>query len=370
MKRITFRAALLPALLLALLGGCATTPEEPAPAPEPQVAPAEPEPLVMKPDYPERYVVVRGDTLWDISERFLRDPWRWPELWQKNTYIANPHLIYPGDVLTLLYIDGQPTLQVQRGSIGRAAEGRPTVRLSPRVRVEDLDRAVPTIPLDAIRPFLARPRVVTEEELEAAPYFLASADDHLIAASGNRIFVRGIDDPNIADYAVVRQGDAYVNPEDEDDILGYEAIHIGDARVVRFGDPATLVLTKSNREALKGDRLLPGIDNVVNTHFIPKAPEQPVNGHIISVLDGVSQIGQFQVVVIDQGLREGLAAGDVLAVYQSGVIARDPIRNEEVVLPDQKAGTLMVFRTFERMAFALVMDATRPIHTLDRVTNP
>ncbi len=371
MDKPTFRS-LLTAAVAALLYGCASTPPEtPAEAitePEPVVEPAapavKPEPIVLKPDYPERYVVKKGDTLWDIAGRFLRDPWRWPELWQQNSYIENPHLIYPGDILALIYIDGRPTLKVQR------AEERPTVRLSPKVRVEELDRAIPTIPLDAIRPFLQRPRVVDEEELEAAPYIIATADEHLIAATGNTIYVRGIDEPSVAEYVVVRKGQAYRNPDDPDEVLGYEAIHVADAKVRQFGDPATMELAESQREALNGDRLLPGTQERITTNFVPQAPKQEVEGRIVAVVDGVSQIGQYQVVAVNLGLREGMEAGHVLSVYQQGRSVRDPVTGDTVVLPDQLAGLMMIFRPFEKMSYALIMDATRPMHVLDRVTNP
>lgn len=373
MENRTFRA-LLPAAVAALLHGCASTPTEPVePAREPapvveQTAPAPkvpPQPLILKPDYPERYVVQKGDTLWDISEKFLRDPWRWPELWQQNTYIDNPHLIYPGDVLSLIYIDGRPTLQVQR-----TEPVRPTVRLSPKVRVEELDRAIPTIPIDAIRPFLQRPRVVGEEELEAAPYILSTADEHLIAATGNRIYVRGVEDTRAADYVVVRKGQVYRNPDDPDEVLGYEAIHVADARVLQFGDPATMVLSDSRREALNGDRLLPGSEERITTNFVPHAPNADVSGRIVAVVDGVSQIGQYQVVAVNLGLRDGIEAGHVLSVFQQGPTVTDPVTGDKLALPDERAGVLMIFRPFEKMSYALIMDATRPMHVLDRVSKP
>ncbi len=373
MNRFRLPIALLPGLALSLLGGCAGTPEQPAPvvvAPVAEVrqpAPA-PEPIVLKPDYPERYVVVRGDTLWDIADRFLRDPWRWPELWQKNSYIANPHLIYPGDVLSLIYIDGRPALQVQRAD-ARGGGGE-TVRMSPQVRIESLERGIPTIPLEAIRPFLMRPRVVSAAELEAAPYILSSADEHLIAATGNKVYVRGIDDTSIANYVVVRKGEAFVNPDDKEDILGYEAIYLAKANVKRFGDPATLVLADSKQEVLNGDRLLPGGDGQIETDFVPVAPAQPVEGKIISLVDGLSQIGQFQIVVVNLGLEDQIKAGHVLAVYQSGKKVRDPVSGDLVTIPDERAGLLMVFRPYDRMSYALVMKSTRPMGVLDRVTNP
>ena len=365
---------LLPALALALLAGCASAPPptapepvQPAPQVEPPVKPA-PKPVEVRPDYPARYVVKKGDTLWDISARFLKSPWRWPEVWQNNPQIANPHLIYPGDILTLIYIDGKPVIQLQRGE-----PARQTVKLAPKVRVESLKLAVPTIPLDAIRPFLKRPRVTTQAELDAAPYIVASAGDHLIAASGNRIYAKGIKENGTYNYVVVRPGDVYRNPDNPDDILGYEAIHIADAKVVRFGQPATLELSNSNQEALNGDRLLPAGADQFEQNFFPRSPTNQVTGRIIAVPGGVSQIGQYQVVAINLGKQQAMRVGDVLAVYQNGETVRDPLKEGDdnmIKLPDEYAGLLMVFRVFDRVSYGLVMTAVRPMHVMDRLTNP
>ena len=317
--------------------------------------------VALNPEHPDRYVVKRGDTLWDIAARFLRDPWLWPEIWYVNPQIENPHLIYPGDVISLAYIDGKPRLVLERG--------RRTVKLSPRVRELPLDEAIPTIPLDAIRPFLSRPRVLGEGEFEAAPYVVASADEHLIAASGMRVYARGVDRGRGARYAVLRRGEVYRDP-DTGEVLGLEAIHVADAEVQRGGDPAVLVLRRSSRETLPGDRLFPVGEDRYTDNFLPRAPERQVQGRIISVFDGVSRIGQYQVVVLNRGARDGMEPGHVLAVYRAGETIRDPVRKEKVTLPDERAGIVMVFRTFDRVSYALVMSATRAIRVLDRVRNP
>ncbi len=359
----------------AIVAGCASAPQQPpapAPAPEPVVEQPVAPPLVLKPDYPQRYVVVKGDTLWDISQRFLEDPWRWPELWQNNPQIANPHLIYPGDVLVLVYIDGKPSIQVQRNGVAISApSGRPEVRLSPKVRVEDLNRAIPTIPLDAIRQFLTRPRVVTQKELAEAPYIISSSEKHLIAGPGNIVYVRGIKDPELVDYVVVRPGNIYRNPDNPDDILGYEAIHVADARLRADGDPATMQIKEANREVLNGDRLLPANDSLPDTSFLPQAPKEKVKGRIIAVPGGVSLIGQYQVVALNMGKDREMQTGTVLAVYQAGEVIRDRMDdNKPVKMPDERAGIVMVFRVFDRVSYALVMKATRTIHVMDTVTNP
>jgi len=319
---------------------------------------------VLRPDHPDRYVVVEGDTLWGIAGRFLRDPWLWPEIWYANPQIENPHLIYPGDVITLVYIDGKPRLQVQRGT--------PTVKLSPTVRETPLARAIPTIPLDAIRPFLTEPWVVTEAELDAAAYMVQSAGEHLIVGGGDRIYARGIDDPEITRYDIVRPGKPYVDPVTEE-VLGIEARYVGDARLVRSGDPATLHVTRSDLEVLIGDRLLPAVGDSYDANFQPRAPLGPVEGQIIAVMGGVSQIGRFAVVVINRGEREGMQPGHVLSIWQRGEVVPDHVteeRGDTVKLPDEHAGLLMVFRTFDKVSFGLVMRASTNIRVLDLVRNP
>lgn len=374
------------ALTLLLLAGCAATPEEPAEPvepmtleePSPLVEPA-PEPVVeLKPNYPEKYIVVKGDTLWDISSRFLKSPWQWPQLWQFNPQIANPHLIYPGDVLSIYFIDGKPVLGVQRkgeiiGEVGIPREmiGKeyPTVKLSPQVRVKGLDEAIPTIPYDAINPFLSRPRVVTDDELEEAPYVVEFADNHIAAGGGYRLYARGIEENQGGDYVLVRAGQAYRDP-DSREILGYEAIYLGDARLQRSGDPSTLLVKSATREILRGDRLLPKDDNDYERNYMPRAPKNQVNASIIAVFDGVAQIGQYQVVVLNLGRQEDIETGHVLAIYQRGARVKDIVEGGSVKLPDERAGEVMVFRVFERVSYALVMRATSAIHIEDMVTNP
>lgn len=367
-----FRSGIWMAALVVSMAGCASAPTDqdmPAPQPAPVAEPA-PEPPMIKVDAPVTYVVKKGDTLWDIATAFLTSPWRWPEVWHVNPQVRNPHLIYPGDVLVLTYVDGQPRLQVQDGVDGLPPTTLPTVKLSPRVRVEPLARAIPTISYDAISQFLSRPRVVTREELERAPYVAAVQDEHLIAGPGYPVYVRGLNASDVTDFAVVRLGQAYVNPDDADDILGYEAIHVADAQLQRQGDPATVMLQRAKRETLVGDRLLPAVDGIVEQNYLPHAPDHDVEGRIVGVMGAVSQIGQFQVVAISKGARDDMESGHVLAVYQAGARARDPYTREEVQLPRERAGTIMVFRVFDRVSYALVMDATRAIHLHDAVTNP
>jgi hypothetical protein len=206
--------------------------------------------MALNPDHPERYVVKRGDTLWDISAMFLRDPWYWPEIWYVNPQVANPHLIYPGDVLTLVYVDGRPQIRLDRGTQAGGTE-----RLSPRIREEDLDDAITTIPFETIGPFLSKGAVLSKDEIDQLPYVVAIRDKHLVASAGNDLYVRGNVGSIDSGYSVVHIGEKLVDPE-TNDVLGYEGIFVGEGTILRTGDPATLRLNKSTREALTGDRLI------------------------------------------------------------------------------------------------------------------
>ena len=334
-----------------------------------QEAAASTSPVVLNPSHPDTYVVKRGDTLWGISSMFLRDPWFWPEIWYANPQVANPHLIYPGDVLNLVYVNGQPRIQLQRGG-GVTAGG--TERLSPQIREQSLDDAIPAISLEAIGAFLGRGSVLQKEEIEQAPYVLSIRENHLIGAAGNDVYVRGNIGPANTGYNVVHVARKLVDPE-TGDVLGYQTDYVGAGTIRREGDPATLFLTDSGREAVEGDRLV-SQQTPFPGWFTPRSPSRPVKGQIIAVVDGVSQIGQFQVIVINRGTRHGLETGNVLRIWQSGdaVIDNDkPGRvSRKVRLPDESAGLSMVFRTFEKSSYALVMQATSEIHVEDVVRNP
>lgn len=330
-----------------------------------------PPPVLLNPRHPDRYEVVVGDTLWDIASMFLQDPWYWPEIWQINPQVANPHLIFPGDILSLAYLDGRPFIQVERAAQVERGGGSVT-RLSPRVREEPLEQAIQTIPFETLRAFLSRPALLERDQLESLPYVMAH-DQGLVGSSGEQVYVRGTDGPVGSVYNVVHLGDELVDPDDGT-VIGYEGIYVGQGRVRRTGDPTTLLLTETAREALVGDYLLQE-ESLTPVNYFPRAPEGEVEGRIISVIDGVSLIGQFQAVVINRGAMHGLEPGHVLGVYQTGEVIRDRLsgngfRADLVRLPDEPAGTMMVFRIFDRMSYALVMEATRDIHVLDTVRNP
>ncbi len=365
---------------------CSSAPPQPKQVPEPAketaATPPPAEPVaeavatppqadVFKPDYPERYVVKKGDTLWDIASRFLHDPWLWPKVWHINPEIRNPHLIYPGDVITLHFVDGKRYLTLEGVGGTPPPKGVKTVKLSPNVRYRKLDAAIESIPRSAIGPFLQRPRVITEEQLKNAPYIVASFEDHLISSSGNRIYAKNIVDQNISLYDVVRPGEVYRDPQ-TDEILGYEVMNLAGARVVRAGEPTTLVLADAKMEVLNGDLLIPTEKMELDFNFIPFPPSSSIDGQIIAVFNGVSQIGQYNVVVLNRGIRDGLEPGHVLAIYQRGRKVHDPRGGytSTVTLPSERAGVLMVFRSYDKVSYALVMNASRQIHLYDLVTNP
>jgi nucleoid-associated protein YgaU len=325
----------------------------------------------LKPGRPDIYTVVKGDTLWDISGTFLERPWLWPEIWRINPQIDNPHLIYPGDRISLVYVEGQPRLMLERGDAGRTVRVTPsdTVNLEPQVRYEPLETAIPTIRLDAIQGFLVQNRIVDPEILVAAPYVVQGDSERLVLGGGDRLYERGVL-PESESFNVVRRGPLYVDP-DTKEVLGREATYIGLGQAVaQDNDIATMFMTDTREEVQIGDRVLPTEERRVDSNFFPSAPDGEIRGQIISVFGGVTQVGQYDVVVINRGEREGMEVGNVLAIYKKGALARDRIANETVRLPSERAGLMMIFRTFEKLSYGLVMITERPLAVLDEVRNP
>ncbi len=325
--------------------------------------------IVLNANYPAKYVVRTGDTLWDIASRFLRDPWRWPDVWDFENKVENPQFIYPGDVVVLVKTKGKPMLKVQRSEAKIA-----TTRLTPTVRATPLDRAIPTLPIDAIKQFVSQPRLLAERELQNSGYVVASAGDHLVGGTGDHIYARGLTAGKNTSFGIYRTGKIYQNTDGKaDEVLGYEAIYVGSAQVKTFGDPSTLQITNATRETLIGDRLLPMSRQDNDTQWLPRAPETPVEGRIIHVVDAVARVGQFQTVVLNLGELDGLQRGHVLAVYRAGTDARDVVSSDardSVQLPDTRAGLAMVFRTFDRVSYALIMKAEQDIRLHDAVRKP
>lgn len=322
------------------------------------------EDVALKATHPDRYTVVKGDTLWDISGKFLEKPWLWPEIWQVNPQIQNPHLIYPGDVISLIYIDGKPRLMVNRGEASR------TFKLSPEVRIQPLAEAIPAIPLDAINHFLDRSRVLDEGELERAPYVLMGGEDHLVVGAGDNLYARGDFSDRVPVYGVYRGGKAYVDPE-TGELLGVKAEDIGAVKYKDIeADVGTFAVIRSSEEIRIEDRLLPHEERAIDSTFFPSPPDNDISGVIMSVEGGISQVGALDVVSINRGLREGLKSGNVLAIYKKGSVVTDRVTGDKVKLPDERAGLLMIFRPFEKMSFAIVLESSRPLKVEDRVRNP
>jgi len=354
----------------------------------------------LKSDAPDTYTVVKGDTLWGIAGKFLKEPWRWPEIWNMNKdRIKDPHWIYPGDVIRLDKSGEYPSLSL--GSGGGAAEAEANVvKLDPRVRVEPLRVAIPSIPASAIGPFLTQPLVVEAGGLDTAPVIVANDEGRVIVGGGDVTYADPIPGGEIINWQAFRPGTALKDP-DTGEILGFEAKYLGDLRVRRFGRPTTLEIVKAREELTRGDRLMPARE-VTLPSYVPHAPDKPIKGVIMSVDGGVSEFGQFSIISINRGARDGIEVGHVLAssrrgtpVSMPGVAATNeigPINTwfnhwgsgapktapdapapegaQPLILPDERNGLVFVFRVFEKMSYAMVMRASRPIYVGDIVQTP
>jgi hypothetical protein len=343
----------------------------------------------LKPDHPERYNVVKGDTLWDISTRFLKSPWHWPKIWKINDQIKNPHLIYPGDVIVFRMVDGKPELTVLRKETITApglpslsetakaqepaagptsADGR-TAKLEPQVHSQALDAAIPTIPPNAILPFLTHTLVVGENELEQAGYITTGLDDRIALGNGSQFYARQLKDDDPEYFQVVRIGKPIRHP-DSGELLAYEAVYLGNAHRLEIGDPSKLVVTEVKQEIIPTDRLVEAPKKASLPYYYPHAPKTKVEGRIVSALNAVAEIGPLTVVGITLGTREGIEEGHVLRVMRHAGKHKDPVTRKRYKLPDEESALVMVFRTYEKMSYALVMTASQPVHMLDAVITP
>ena len=310
---------------------------------------------------PDQYEVVTGDTLWDISALFLRDPWMWPEIWHANQQIANPHLIYPGDVISLIYIDGKPKLVVKRSR---------DEKRSPQIRAEDHKAPISALPLEVIEAFLSSNRVASHEELDSAPYVLGGYERRLLVGLGDDFYARGDFSQQKLSYGVYRRGDPYIDPS-SGEVLGMRAKSVGIAQVkVVKDDIATLGTTYAQGEIRVRDRLLPREDRILPPTFYPRAPEGQINGPVLSVEGRVRNAGLLDVVALNRGDRDGLQIGDTLAIYKAGEQVKDPVTKKRVRLPDERVGLLIVFYTYQKMSFGLILEADRQLDIGDLVRNP
>ena len=350
----------------------------------------------LRPDHPDRYIVQRGDTLWDIASQFLQSPWHWPRIWTINEQIANPHLIYPGDVLVLRFVAGRPQITVaervapvaptpeaaapdaapvappeapvvrEYEGIEGAPSGRVT-KLSPRVISKPLEQPIPTISPDQILPFLTKPLVVEKKELKKFGYVTIGVDDRIALGNGSEFYARGLGKEEAEVYQLFRKGQRI---RDGRKTLGYEAIYLGDARMLEPGDPARLVVTTVKREILPRDSLLIAPAPKPFPYFFPHSPKGDVRGRIVSAFDALEELGPFTVVTINLGQSDGVDEGTVLRILRNAGKRRDPVTRKKYVLPPEQSGLLMVFRSFEHMSFALVINASQPVHISDDVVTP
>ena len=365
------RKSIIPVMLVAVLVAMPVTAQQ---RPE----------LKLQESAPDRYIVVPGDTLWGLAAKFLKDPWRWPELWKMNQdQIKSPHRIFPGNVIVLDRSGPQPELKMGQ-----------TVKLEPRVRSTDLDTsAIPSISPRTIEPFLSRPLVVEPDGLQSAPRIISAQADRVYLGSGDAAYVKGVKDAkNDSVWHIYRQGKALVDPRTQT-TLGYEAVFLGSARVTRSGDPATIQIFNAKQEIGVGDRLV-AAGPLTHASYAPHAPGKPVLGQIIATYGGLVETGPQNIVVLNLGTRDGVEIGHVLALSRLGrnLVESNPVpwynrpagevfgsmggafpldtKKDGTKLPDERYGTAFVFRTFDRVSYALVMSASQPVQLYDVVSTP
>ena len=328
-------------------------------------------PASLKSSAPEQYVVQTGDTLWDISSTFLKEPWYWPEIWYMNPQVKNPHLIYPGDVISVFYVGGRPYLTVNSDIRASGID-----RLSPMIRGEPIDALQKVIPVQAIEKFLIRPQIVTAGQLEASPYIIGSRDDRLVYGTSDIVYLHNstrLVEGN--SFNIYRPGTVFKDP-DSGEILGYEAIHVGAGELIRAGDPATLRLTETSREVLTGDRIISVETADADSDFYPRSAERDITGQVIYLFDAISQVGAYQIVAVNIGKQQGLEKGHVLAINKAGNKVPSPYQKVKtkqknlIQLPSEKSADAIAFRVFDRISYLLILDADRPVQNGDAVTAP
>lgn len=334
---------------------------------------------ILASDYPERYVVVKGDTLWDISSRFLRDPWRWPEVWQGNPQVENPDLIYPGDVLVLTFIDGRPVLR-------KLGQEKRDGRLSPKIRSTALLNAIPAIDPSAIQAYLRAPLVTDENELSRAPYVVDGFDNRLLLGQYSQFYARGFNNTITVDgqdklidpadlvyaseYNLFRPGRRFVDPI-TGETLGFEAVDLGMASFLKAGDPARLVVSEGHQDITIRDRLRPVFEKEALPFFYPHAPSNSaIRGLILETPNRSTELGALSIVAINLGERESVDVGTVFRVMSKARLKKDPVTSEQYSIPEEPVGLAMVFRTFEKVSYAIITDTERQVEPNDVLISP
>lgn len=333
--------------------------------------PAQAQNIILNPDRPDVYVVERGDTLWDIAGEFLEQPWQWPQVWRANPEIDDPDLIYPGDRLRLVMQDGQPRIILDRGS------DRPVVRLSPQMRSQPRDEAIPAISRDLIDHFLVDNLVVDPREYERSPYIVSSADDNLVISAGDTVLARSPDSgwqETAQQMDIIRLGESYEDP-DSGELLGHQGLRIGQARRQR-GDAGDsegvrrLEILRSREEIKPGDRLMVPGGSAVTTQYMPRPAPSGLQGRVLELLTEVSLAAQYDSLLISLGAEDGLQEGDLLTVHADDRAVADPLTGETLVAAGQPVGTLLVYRVFDRLGYGLILEGTAPVSRGFRVAAP
>lgn len=332
-----------------------------------QAAPAADSPLELAPDAPHRHVVVHGDTLWDLSKLYIKDPFRWPELWGLNKdQVKNPHWIYPGQVLVLDTSGGQPRLSIEGGASG----GVPTVKLEPQVRITSQAQEIPAIPQQVIEPFLSQPLVADTDAMESAPRIVATQGDRVLSAAGDLAYVTGLKAGSPRAWQIYRPGKALKDPA-SNEVIGQEIVYLGSAKLVKEGEPATVRIVNARQELAKDDRLMPAPrPDIVN--YPLHRPASAVKSRVVSIYGDSEAGGNYSIIAITGGKKNGIEVGHVLALSSTGQRITDRYRGskQEVKLPNERYGLLYVFRTFQKVSYGLVMQTSQPVTVGDTVETP
>ena len=316
-------------------------------------------------NHPVEYTVVKGDTLWDISEKFLKDPWRWPEIWRQNSYIVNPDLIYPGDKLVLKYEDGKPYLEHLSG---RERAARKVVKMGPAIYIEQLDNAIPAIPPKVILAFLQDREIVESSNLDRLPYVTEGVNGEVVLGALSDVYVRKIDGAPGARFKIIRMRGALINPSTKK-LIAYETETLGEAIMIKPGDPAKLNIVKSSVEINQGDRLVPAVQKLSLPYYHPKPFREPISIDILSAISDVAEFGPGDVITLAAGSDQGLEPGHVLQIMRDPGIQKDPVTGKKYRLPLERSGITMIFKVYGKVSYGLIMRASQGVHVNDKVVN-